>query len=136
MRAILFAAPLFLLGALRAESLAGTWDATIDLGDITIPFTFELTGDGANVSGSFFNGGERVTATGGNFSHGHLSLSFDHYATRLEADVTGGQLTGQYGGKRFGQHPVTAHRHKPAAASADTGPNIAGLWDIPVESSK
>src|SRR5262245_65663825 len=85
-----------------AQQLAGLYDATVvvsagqDKGTIEVPFRFEISGSGANVKGSFFNGDEKVTSTSGQLANGHLTLSFDEYGTTVEADVKGGQLEGQY----------------------------------------
>ena len=39
-----------------AQSLAGRWDAQVQVNGVDIPFRFELSGHGSNVKGSFFNG--------------------------------------------------------------------------------
>lgn len=40
---------------------AGLWNATVRVGDVEVPFRFEIDGDGASVRGSFFNGDVRTT---------------------------------------------------------------------------
>ena len=50
-----------------AESLSGLWDAAVVVNGLEIPFRFEIAGDGAAISGSFFNGDEKVTSTGGKY---------------------------------------------------------------------
>src|SRR5437870_3199026 len=51
-----------------AQSLAGLWDATVvvsagqDKGTIEVPFRFEITGTGANIKGSFFNGDDKMSS--------------------------------------------------------------------------
>ena len=48
-----------------AQSLAGLWDATVTVRGLEVPFRFEIAGDGADVSGSFFNGDARFTSSSG-----------------------------------------------------------------------
>jgi thiol-disulfide isomerase/thioredoxin len=88
------------------------------------------------VSGSFFNGDQRVESSSGRFSDGTLTLAYDHYAARLEARLVDGELEGRYERARgtpsaFRAKPAGA----PAAARADA-PSIGGQWHIPVKSSK
>src|SRR5438445_6280065 len=83
-----------------AQSLNGLWDATVVVnnrdGALDVPFRFELSGSGANVKGSFFNGDDKTTSTSGTFQNGALVLNFDELGTRLEATLKDGQLDGQY----------------------------------------
>jgi peroxiredoxin len=131
---------LFLLaGAASAESLAGLWDATITVDNSSIPFQFELTGDGDRVTGAFFNGDDKFTSTGGRFDGALLTLSWDYYASKLEATLKDGVLEGTYtraSRQRGGPIPFTARRSAVADGSAKQGPAIAGLWEIPAKSSK
>jgi len=120
----------------RAERLNGLWDATITWDKVTIPFPIELKSQGGRVEGALFNGEERVTSTGGSFSNGVLHLSFDHYATHLDAKLVDGVLTGQYGGTRAKMHDFEARPHRELPISKVQVPDISGLWDIPIESAK
>src|SRR5471032_3300761 len=81
-----------------AQSVNGMWDATVlvNNGALEIPFRFELSGSGANVKGSFFNGDEKTTSTSGSLENGKLSLSFDEMGTRLDATLKDGRLEGEY----------------------------------------
>ncbi len=90
------AAFLALASVASAQSLAGRWDATVTVNGVDIPFRFEIAGDGANVKGSFFNGDERLTSTAGRFDNGSLELTWDYYASRLEARLADGALEGHY----------------------------------------
>ena len=126
----------------RAQSLAGLWDATVvvgagqDKGTIEVPFRFEIAGTGSNVKGSFFNGDEKVTSTSGQLANGKLTLSFDEYGTKLEADVKDGRLVGQYSrGTRGAPYPFTAKRFTPVATGDAKIPSIAGLWNVQVGKS-
>src|SRR5262245_37290835 len=62
---ILVVAVFTLPAAAAAQSLAGLWDATVVANRLDVPFRFEITGNGAAIKGSFFNGDEKVTSTSG-----------------------------------------------------------------------
>ena len=117
-----------------APSLDGIWSATINVNNREIPFRIGFSTEGG-IHGWFFNGEEKVPSTSGVFENGALALRFDHYATRLEAKLTNGELTGAYG--REGRaNPFHAVPYRAPATSAEKAPNIAGLWDIQVASPK
>jgi len=121
---------------LPAQSLTGLWDATITWDKVTIPFTIEFKAQGSRVESALFNGDERVTSTGGSFADSALHISFDHYATHLDAKLSDGELTGQYGNTRLGMHNFQARPHQDAPVGSVRPPDISGLWDIPIESAK
>jgi len=116
--------------------LTGLWDATVAVNQLEIPFRMEFIGEGANVKGSFLNGEERVTSTSGRLENGSLLLSFDQYASKLEATLKDGVLTGQYGRGARGNYPFRAKQFTPSRASSGEVPSIAGLWEIGVNSPK
>lgn len=127
-----------LAAALSAQtstaSLDGLWSATVTVNNRDVPFRIGFSTEGG-VHGWFFNGEEKVPSTSGAFESGALMLRFDHYATRLEARLTNGELTGTYG--REGRvYSFRAVPYRASAAPAEGAPNIAGLWDVEVESSK
>ena len=119
-----------------APSMQGRWDAVVVVNDVEIPFRFDIVESTSGISGAFFNGDERIESTSGRFSDDTLTLSYDHYATRLEANLVDGQLTGRYERARGAPYPFRA---TPAVASTSAPadvPSIGGLWHIPVKSSK
>lgn len=123
----------------KPESIAGTWDATIKTNTSEIPFKFELAGAGSNVTGSFFNGEDKLSSTSGSFTNGALSLSWDYYGSKLEATVKDGVLDGTYSGAGRRKNPVAFHARRAAAGAPDTAiaaPQVAGVWEIPARSSK
>jgi len=121
-----------------AQSLNGLWDATVVVNNgIEIPFRMELSASGAEAKGSFFNGDERVTSTTGKFENGALTLSFDEYGTTLEATLKDGRLEGQYArGTRGAPYPFQAKKFAPVPVGETKIPQIAGLWNVQVKSSK
>jgi len=122
-----------------AQSLTGRWDATVQVSGLDIPFRFELSGEGANVKGSFFNGDERITSTSGRFENGSLMLRWDDHASSLEANLHDGLLEGKYrrdGRDEKSQYPFSAKRYSPPLAAKGSVPSISGIWVIPTDSRK
>lgn len=122
------------------EPIAGLWDATIQINGVETPFPLEISGSGANVSASFFNGDDRYASTQGRFENGKLVLEWDYYAATLEATVKDGVLEGQYAGTRRMQGPF-AIRAKRVTSPRPTVvpvivPTIDGVWEIPNKSGK
>ena len=127
--ALAFAAPALTRAQAPAESLSGLWDAAVVVNGLEIPFRFEISGTGAAISGSFFNGDEKVTSTGGTHGNGSLKLNFDHYATAVEASLVDGRLAGIYN-RGNSYYPFYAKRFTPPAAFPNEVPAIDGLWTI------
>jgi len=120
--------------------IAGRWDATIQINGVETPFPLEISGSGANVTASFFNGDDRYASTQGRFENGKLVVIWDYYAATLDATLKDGLLEGQYAGTRrmkgpFAIRATRAAAAKPTAASAIV-PTIDGLWEIPNKSGK
>ena len=117
------------------QTLQGLWDATVHVNGIEVPFRMEISSQGASATGTFFNGEERLSSTGGSFRNGSLALAFDYYAARLEAVLQDGVLHGTY--TRAGRvYPFQAKRFAPSPLTEGEVPAIAGLWDVEVKSSK
>src|SRR3979409_631603 len=102
-----------------AQSVNGLGDATVlvNNGALEIPFRFELSGSGANVKGSFFNGDDKTTSTSGSLENSKLTLSFDELGPKLEAALRDGRREGEYSrGTRGAPYPFAAKRFTPASA--------------------
>ena len=121
--------------AASGQPLTGLWDGVLHAKGADVPFRFEIEERDGNVQGSFFNGDERVTSTGGRLAGNSLLLNFSHYATRLEATVEDGRIKGTYGNPARTVNGFEAVRHA-AAARMGEAPDIAGVWEIPTESPK
>ena len=134
-RRLLLTAILAFAPAAWSETLAGLWNATLNLDGTEIPFKIAFAGDGTNVSGWFFNGHEHENSTGGKFEDGVLVLRFDTYASVLKATVKDGVLDGEYStrGKPLPVHAVRATSQPPSKAKA---PDISGLWYLEGVSSR
>ncbi len=138
---ILTAAILIGLGpvAVMAGSLEGRWDAAITVNGTVIPFRLDITGDGASLTGTLYNGDEKQTTTRAEFENGALVLELGHYLTRIVANEKNGRLEGRVemrGDKTPDGSPFQATRHVPRAAVSADAPSIAGVWEIPHESPK
>ena len=121
------------------QSIAGRWDATIQINGVATPFPLEISGSGDNVTASFFNGDDRYPSTEGRFENGRLFLKWDYYEATLEARLQDGMLEGQYAGTRRMKGPFAIHATRVSAAkaaAASNAPNIDGLWEIPNKSGK
>src|SRR5277367_2707939 len=109
-----------------AQSLTGFWSANLNVNGVSIPFRVGLSADGSDVKGWFFNGDDKVNSTSGTLRDGKLVLTFDQYASKLEATYKDGALNGSYG--RQGKAPY--------AFTAKLIPDISGNWEIAVKSPK
>lgn len=119
--------------------IAGRWNATILINGAETPFPLEISGAGAHVTASFFNGDDPYPSTEGRFENGKLTLKWDYYAATLEATVAEGALEGKYAGTRIMKGPFPVHATRSVSrppAGAGAAPNIAGIWEIPNKSGK
>jgi thiol-disulfide isomerase/thioredoxin len=137
---LLASAPLILAQAVAQPSIAGRWDATIQINGVDTPFPLEISGSGTNVAASFFNGDDRYPSTQGRFENGKLVLNWDYYAATLDATLKDGALEGQYAGTRRMKGPFAIRATRAAVAKPATAPvvvpDIGGLWEIPNKSGK
>ena len=115
-----------------AQTVSGLWDATVQIRGQVIPFRIEFAVDGSKATGTFFNGEERFTSTGGEFQNGALSLDWDHYLSQLKATLKDGVLTGTFlqGGRRGGTYSFEARPHSASKAPDPNAPSIGGLWEL------
>jgi thiol-disulfide isomerase/thioredoxin len=125
----------------RADSLGGRWDATLRLKDIVIPFRLDISGEGASLTGTLFNGDERQTTTSARIENGVIVLNFEHYLTKITAAPAGGELEGKVEGRFLKDQYITAlpfhAKHYVAKKRpAEDVPSIAGLWEIEYNSPK
>jgi hypothetical protein len=111
---------LALASSASAQSLGGLWDAAITVNGHEIPFRMEFSGHAPAVSGSFFNGEEKITSTSGRVQNGDLLLTFDYYGAKLQATLKDGALTGAYirGARSL---PFQAKPFVPSAGGATVG---------------
>jgi thiol-disulfide isomerase/thioredoxin len=116
--------------ALSAQSLDGRWSATVNVKRAVVPFRIDFAGSGSEVSGSFFNGKEKITSNSGHFQNGSLVLNFDAYAAQLKATLKDGSLSGEYLRATYDPAPFVAKRYIADNAVAANVPRISGSWEL------
>ncbi len=125
--------------AAGTDSLEGRWDATLTVKATVIPFRLDISGSGANLKGTLYNGDDKEFTTSAKFDNGKLVLDFAHYLTTITATVKDGQLTGKVD-QRNGEVGGSAFQAKryvaPPAVSAADVPSIDGVWELPFEADK
>jgi thiol-disulfide isomerase/thioredoxin len=111
------------------------WDATVVVNELSIPFSFQIAQRGTDVSGSFFNGDEKVTSRSGVIKDGQLILTYPDYGATLMASVKNGELEGQY--VRASWTPFLFHARRFTPPPPPKGvPDISGLWNVQLTKSK
>jgi thiol-disulfide isomerase/thioredoxin len=122
-----------------AASIDGRWDASLTVNGAVIPFRLDISGDGATLKGTLYNGDDQEFTTKASFANGTLMLNQEHYLTKIIATLKDGQLQGKIQ-MRGDQGPegnaFQAKRHVDAAAAASDAPSIAGNWIVPYDSPK
>jgi thiol-disulfide isomerase/thioredoxin len=123
--------------ALEGEAIDGRWDAALVANGPDVPFRLDLSGAGATLKGTFYDGFHPYDGTSSaSFRDGKLTLRADHYLTTISATLKDGDLTGEANLQgpgytlKYGFHAV---RHVDVPAQAITAPSIAGAWEIPLD---
>jgi thiol-disulfide isomerase/thioredoxin len=140
------AAGLGISGARAADSppnagVDGRWDATLTINKTTIPFRLDISGDGAGLTGTLYNGEEKQTTTSAKLENNSVVLNFEHYLTKISATLKDGQLDGKVEGRfererYITEYPFHAERYAQRAISDKNVPWINGLWEIQYDSPK
>jgi peroxiredoxin len=133
------------LGIPNAEAadpaVEGRWNAALTIDKTVIPFRLDISGEGANLTGTLYNGEEKQTTTSAKLANGSVVLNFDHYLTRIVATEKDGKLDGKVEGRferdrYITEYPFHAEHYSRPALSDKNVPSIDGLWEIQYESSK
>jgi thiol-disulfide isomerase/thioredoxin len=128
--------PIVLLAALplRAQTKPdGLWDAVVVVGPAEIPFQFEISGQGAELKGFFFEGQKRIGSTSAKYADGKLQFDYEFLNTTLTASLIDERLEGSYRSNRKNgrEYPFHALRHSDSeATAASKSPQIAGDWEM------
>jgi thiol-disulfide isomerase/thioredoxin len=120
-------------------NIDGRWDAALVDNGPPVAFRLDISGAGPTLKGTFYDGFKPYdAATSVTFKDGKLVLKAEHYLTTITAQLQNGELIGATTlvgpgySIEYGFHAV---RHVQAAAAAFApAPNIAGSWEIPLDS--
>jgi len=120
-----------------ADAVDGRWNASLSHNGTVIPFRLDISGSGAALKGTLYDGFEPYDGTtSATFQGGKLVLNIEHYLTTITATVKDGQLVGNVvtqARAQAAEYAFQATRYPgPVAAAADV-PWIAGSWEIPLE---
>src|ERR1700730_16149520 len=123
------------------SAVDGRWDATLTIDKTVIPFRLDISGEGANLTGTLYNGDEKQTTTSARLENGSVVLNFEHYLTKIVATVKDGRLDGKVEGRferdrYITEYPFHAEHYSRRALSSKNVPSIDGLWEIQYESAK
>ncbi len=113
----------------------GRWDAVISHNGIDIPFRLDISGAGAKLRGTFYDGFKHYDGTtSASFQDGKLTLNIEHYLTTIDASLNDGKLSGTAmtaGRGPSGEYAFHATRHVDQKVAANA-PSIEGSWVIPL----
>jgi thiol-disulfide isomerase/thioredoxin len=122
--------------AADAHTFEGRWDATLTTKTGVVPFRLDITGEGATLKGTLYNGWDPFeTTTGAKFENGTLTLNIDHYLTKITASLKDGQLDGKVVSQSRADaatYAFHATRFVAPVEAADA-PSVAGSWEIPLD---
>ena len=110
----------------------GLWNAVVVVGKAEIPFRFELSRQGNQWHGFFFEGDRKIGSTSGSLNSGTLLLNYEFLNTTLTAKFDGGQWNGTYRYNRKNGKEYAFHARPYVAPSPDptTPPEVAGEWEM------
>ena len=125
---------------LAGDKIAGRWDAQLVHNGNTIPFRLDISGSGAQLKGTLYDGFRAYEhTTGASYDDGRLVLEIGHYLTTITARLENGTLVGDVVAQNRGsrtEYGFSAVPHDAAAyarAAAVKAPSIAGTWEIPLK---
>jgi thiol-disulfide isomerase/thioredoxin len=123
-----------------AAAIDGRWDAALIDNGPAVTFRLDIAGAGPTLKGTFYDGFKPYDATTSvTFKDGKLVLKAEHYLTTITAQLKNAELVGNTTlvgpgySIEYGFHAVR-HVDAPALASVAAAPNIAGSWEIPLDS--
>jgi thiol-disulfide isomerase/thioredoxin len=117
----------------------GRWDASLVNNGPAVPFRLDISGSGPTLEGTFYDGFKPYEGTTtASYQDGVLTLKVEHYLTTIHATLKDQQLTGEalLQGPNFHiKYGFKAKRHADQAAKVEDVPAIAGVWELPLEST-
>ena len=130
---VVFCAAPVVSGVMHAQALSGTWQATVKVNGLDIPFRIEFSGSDSTPQATFFNGDERFLSTSGKFDRGSLEIKWEYFASTLKATLKDGELDGQYSRGRstpYPFHPRPLNAEGSGLFDPARVPRIDGVWEI------
>ncbi|MFT3905833.1 MAG: TlpA disulfide reductase family protein [Steroidobacteraceae bacterium] len=119
-----------------ADAIQGRWDASLNDNGTIIPFRLDISGSGAQLKGTLYDGFSPYDGTtSASFKDGKLVLNIEHYLTTITATLQDGQLVGNVSTTSrtaSSAYGFQATRHVEAASTGPKAPSIAGSWEIPL----
>jgi peroxiredoxin len=119
-----------------ARSLEGRWEATLTTKAGVVPFRLDISGEGAGLKGTLYNGWDPFeTTTSARFENGTLVLNIEHYLTKITANLKDDALEGQVVAQSRTEgatYEFHAKRYVAPAASVNA-PSVSGSWEIPLD---
>ena len=121
-----------------ATSIDGRWDASLIVRGAEIPFRLDISGNGATLEGTLYNGDDKEFTTQASFENGTLVLNQEHYLTKITATLKDGELQGkiQMQNDQGPEGSVFHAKRHVEAAPVTNAPSIAGNWIVPFDSNK
>ena len=122
--------------AMAADNIGGRWDAQLIRNGNVIPFRLDISGSGASLKGTLYDGFRPYEdTTSASFKDGKLVLNIEHYLTTITATYQDGQLVGNVVAQNRENRAdynflATRHVEQPVSVNA---PAIAGSWEIPLD---
>ncbi|MET0279723.1 MAG: TlpA disulfide reductase family protein [Steroidobacteraceae bacterium] len=126
--------------AFADPAVTGRWDAQLLRAGNAVPFRLDITGSGATLQGTLYDGfrpNERTTRA--SFRDGKLELYLEHYLTTITATLADGKLVGSVAAKgrsSTSEFGFAAARHDASAAARLAqvkAPDVGGSWYIPLD---
>jgi len=121
----------------HAASVDGRWNASLTRNGTVIPFRLDISGAGATLKGTLYDGFEPYEATtSATFQDGNLVLNIEHYLTTITATLKDGRLAGNVVSRSrdsSAEYTFEATRYVAPAAAAVDVPTISGSWEIPLD---
>jgi peroxiredoxin len=117
-----------------AAQIDGRWDAALANRGAKVPFRLDISGEGATLKGTLYNGKDPEYTTSASFQNGTVVLNLEHYLTKITATLKDGKLVGKVearGDKDADGNPFEAVRYVPVKVDVASIPAIAGSWVIP-----
>jgi thiol-disulfide isomerase/thioredoxin len=110
----------------------GLWNAVVVVGKAEVPFRFEVSRQGDQWRGFFFEGDHKIGSTSGTFTGNALRFDYEFLNATLTATFDGTQWNGTYRYNRKNGREYPFHARPFVAQSSDSSdpPQLAGEWEM------